>query len=100
MSNTGVPFTVKVYVPFVAPAPTMKVADKLPPEAEHAKLEMKPGMVRLFGEDVMVHEVSDGEKPLPVMLTEVPGREPSGGDPRLGFIVSALVAVRMNMASP
>ncbi len=85
---------------FVAPDPTMKVADKLPPETEHAKLEMKLGMVRLFGADVMVHEVSDGEKPLPVMLTEVPGREPSGGEPRLGFIVNVVVVVRMNMASP
>jgi hypothetical protein len=78
----------------------MKVADKLPPDTEHAKLEMKLGMVALNVGDVMVHEVSDGEKPLPVMLTEVPGREPSGGEPRLGLIVSVVVVVRMNMASP
>lgn len=86
MSNPGVPVTVRLYVPKVAPAATVYVAVKLPPVTEHERLDTMFGLVALFGW-VTVHELSTFENPLPVMVTVVPSSEPNGGEPDDGLIV-------------
>lgn len=47
-----------------------------------------------------IQEVSESEKPLPVIVTVVPGNEPSGGEPMTGLTVRGAVVVNMNTAVP
>lgn len=86
MSNPGIPVTLRVYTPKVAAAATTKVADKLPPETEHERLETMFGCDE-FVTCLTVHEVSRFENPLPVIVAVVPGEELNGGEPDDGFMV-------------
>jgi hypothetical protein len=67
-SPTGVPVTVRVYVP-LAPDATVNDPDIAPPATVHSGLEMRP-----VGDDVIVQPVSARAKFEPEMRTFCPAR--------------------------
>jgi hypothetical protein len=62
----------------------VNVAVRLPPETEQLGFATTFRFVVLLF--VIVHDVSCGEKLFPVMVSEVPGSMPNGGEPEGGEI--------------